>query len=98
MDEDGIFIINKSRLVAQGFYQLEGLDYDEEFAHVARLEAMCLFLAFASFKNFKVYQIDIKTAFLHGYLQDEVFLKHQLGFQSEEFPNHVYCLDKAVCG
>ena len=98
VDEDGIVTRNKARLVAQGFTQLEGLDYDETFAPVARLEAIRLFLAFASFKNFKVYQMDVKTAFLHGDLQEEVFLKQPPGFENAEFPYHVYRLDKAVYG
>ena len=75
MDEDGVVTRNKARLVAQGFTQLEGLDYDETFAPVARLEAIRLFLAYASFKNFTVFQMDVKTAFLHGDLEQEVFLK-----------------------
>nr|KAJ0185826.1 hypothetical protein LSAT_V11C900485730 [Lactuca sativa] len=98
IDEDGIIIKNKPRLVAQGFCQLEGLDYDESFALIARLEAILLFLAFASFKNFKVYQMDVKTAFLHGFLQEEVFLKQPPGFENEEFPDHEYHLDKFVYG
>ena len=97
-DEDGIVIRNKARLVAQGFTQLEGLDYDETFAPVARLEAIRLFLAFASFMDFKVYQMDVKTAFLHGELGEEVFLKQPPGFEIAELPNHVYRLDKAVYG
>ena len=98
MDEDGVVTRNKARLVAQGFTQLEGLDYDETFAPVARLEAIRLFLAYASFKNFTVYQMDVKTAFLHGDLEQEVFLKQPPGFEDKDFPDHVYRLDKAVYG
>ncbi|KAL4590852.1 hypothetical protein LXL04_003796 [Taraxacum kok-saghyz] len=98
IDEDGIVTRNKARLVAQGFTQLEGLDYDETFAPVARLEAIRLFLAYASFKNFTVYQMDVKTAFLHGDLEQEVFLNQPPGFEDKDFPDHVYRLDKAVYG
>ena len=98
MDEDGVATRNKARLVAQGFTQLEGLDYDETFAPVARLEAIRLFLAYASFKNFTVYQMDVKTAFLHGDLEQEVFLKQPPGFEDKDYPDHVYRLDKAVYG
>ena len=97
-DEDGIVTRNKARLVAQGFTQLEGLDYDETFSPVARLEAIRLFLAYASFINFKVYQMDVKTAFLHGELGEEVFLKQPPGFESVEFTDHVYRLDKELYG
>ena len=83
MDEDGIVTRNKARLVAQGFTQLEGLDYDENFAPVARLEAIRLFLAYASFKNFTVFQIDVKTTFLHGDLEQEVFLKQPPDFEDK---------------
>lgn len=98
MDEDGIVIRNKARLVAQGFTQLEALDYDETFSPIACLEAIRLFLAYASFMKFKVYPMDVKTAFLHGDLPQEVYLKQPPGFLKEDFPDHVYRLDKAVYG
>ena len=98
MDEDGIVTRNKARLVAQGFTHLEGLDYDETFAPVARLEAIRLFIAYSSFKNFTVFQMNVKTAFLHGDLEQEVFLKQPPGFEDKDFPDHVYRLDKAVYG
>lgn len=98
MDEDGIVIRNKERLVAQGFCQLEGLEYDEAFAIIAQLKAIRLFLGHASFKNFNVYQMDVNTSLLHKDVQEEVFLKQPPGFKSENFPNHVYCLDKVVYG
>ncbi|KAL4573803.1 hypothetical protein LXL04_020621 [Taraxacum kok-saghyz] len=97
-DKDGIIIRNKARLVAQGFTQIQDLDYGETFAPVARIEAIRLFLAYASFKGVKVYQMDVKTAFLYGNLEEEVFLKQPPGFESSEFPDHVYRLDKAVYG
>ncbi|GKC46205.1 putative ribonuclease H-like domain-containing protein [Tanacetum coccineum] len=73
-DERGIMIKNKARLVAQGYTQEEGIDYDEVFAHVARIEAIRLFLAYASFKDFVVYQMDVKSAFLYGKIEEEVYV------------------------
>ncbi|GJX99177.1 putative ribonuclease H-like domain-containing protein [Tanacetum coccineum] len=74
-DERGIVDRNKARLVAQGYKQEEGINYDEVFAPVARIEAMRLFLAYASFMNFLVYQMDIKSAFLYGTIEEEVYVK-----------------------
>ncbi|GJR76786.1 retrovirus-related pol polyprotein from transposon TNT 1-94 [Tanacetum coccineum] len=88
-DETGIVIKNKARLVAQGYNQQEGIDYDETFAPVARLEAIRIFLAFATYMNFIVYQMDVKSAFLNGKLKEEVYVKQPPGFESNEFPNHV---------
>ncbi|GJR20233.1 retrovirus-related pol polyprotein from transposon TNT 1-94 [Tanacetum coccineum] len=96
-DETGIVIKNKARLVSQGYIQQKGIDYDETFALVARLEAIMIFLAFATYMNFIVYQMDVKSAFLIGKLK-EVYVKQPLGFESSEFPNHVCKLDKALYG
>ncbi|GKD25093.1 retrovirus-related pol polyprotein from transposon TNT 1-94, partial [Tanacetum coccineum] len=96
--ENGIVIKNKARLVAQGHNQQEGIDYDETFAPVARLEAIRIFLAFATYMNFIVYQIDVKSAFLNGKLKEEVYVKQPPGFESSEFPNHVCKLDKTLYG
>ncbi|GJS66648.1 retrovirus-related pol polyprotein from transposon TNT 1-94 [Tanacetum coccineum] len=96
--ETGIVIKNKARLVAQGYNQQEGIDYDETFAPVARLEAIRIFLAFATYMNFIVYQMDVKSAFLNGKLKEEVYVKQPLGFESNEFPNYVCKLDKALYG
>ncbi|GJW18635.1 retrovirus-related pol polyprotein from transposon TNT 1-94 [Tanacetum coccineum] len=98
MDETGIVIKNKARLVAQGYNQQEGIDCDETFALVARLEAIKIFLAFATYMNFTVYQMDVKNAFLNGKLKEEVYVKQPLGFKSSEFLNHVCKLDKALYG
>ncbi|GJR39069.1 retrovirus-related pol polyprotein from transposon TNT 1-94 [Tanacetum coccineum] len=95
-DETRIFIKKKARLIAQGYNQQEGIDYDETFALVARLEAIRIFLAFATYMNFIVYQMDVKSAFLNGKLKEEVYVKQPLGFESSEFPNHVCKLDKAL--
>nr|GFC50557.1 retrovirus-related Pol polyprotein from transposon TNT 1-94 [Tanacetum cinerariifolium] len=73
-DEKGIVIRNKARLVAQGNTQEEGIDYDEVFAHVTRIEAIRLFLAYASFIGFTVYQMDVKSAFLYGSIDEEVYV------------------------
>ncbi|GJY32888.1 retrovirus-related pol polyprotein from transposon TNT 1-94 [Tanacetum coccineum] len=97
-DETRIVIKNKARLVAQGYNQQEGIDYDETFSLVARLEAIRIFLAFATYMNFIVYQMDVKSAFLNGKLKEEVYLKQPPGFESNEFPNHVCKLDKALYG
>ncbi|GKF18963.1 copia protein, partial [Tanacetum coccineum] len=72
-DERGIVIRNKARLVAQGHTQEEGIDYDEVFAPVARIKAIRLFLAYASYKDFVVYQMDVKSAFLYGKIEEEVY-------------------------
>nr|GEX35744.1 hypothetical protein [Tanacetum cinerariifolium] len=97
-DETGIIIKNKSRLVAQGYNQQEGIDYDETFAPFARLEAIRIFLAFSTYMNFIVYQMDVKSAFLNGKLKKEVYVKQPPGFESSMFPNHVCKLDKALHG
>nr|GEU53572.1 hypothetical protein [Tanacetum cinerariifolium] len=97
-DERGIVIRNKARLVAQGHIQEEGINYDEVFAHVARIEAIKLFLAYASFMGFTVYQIDVKSAFLYGTIDEEVYVMQPPGFQDPEFPARVYKLEKAMYG
>ncbi|KAJ9542258.1 LOW QUALITY PROTEIN: hypothetical protein OSB04_028764 [Centaurea solstitialis] len=98
LDEIGTIIRNKARLVAQGYRQEEGIDYDETFAPVARLEAIRLFLAFAAHMNFKVYQMDIKNVFLNGKLNEEVYVAQPPGFVDPKFPDHVYKLNKALYG
>nr|GEY56938.1 putative ribonuclease H-like domain-containing protein [Tanacetum cinerariifolium] len=95
-DERGIVIRNKVRLVAQGHTQKEGIDYDEVFAPVARIEAIRLFLAYASFIGFTVYQMDVKSAFLYGTIDEEVYVMQPPGFQDLEFPARVYKVEKAM--
>ncbi|KAJ9546779.1 hypothetical protein OSB04_019322 [Centaurea solstitialis] len=97
-DEQGVMVRNKARLVAQGYCQEEGIDYEETFAPVARLEAIRIFLAFAAPRGFKVFQMDVKSAFLNGKLKEEVYVKQPPGFESAKYPNHVYFLDKALYG
>ncbi|GKC75886.1 putative ribonuclease H-like domain-containing protein [Tanacetum coccineum] len=97
-DERGIVIKNKARLVAQGYTQEEGIDYDEVFAPVARIEAIRLFLAYASFKDFMVYQMDVKSAFLYGKIKEEVYVCQPPGFEDPDFPDRVYKVEKALYG
>ncbi|KAJ9547279.1 hypothetical protein OSB04_019822 [Centaurea solstitialis] len=97
-DERGIVVKNKARLVAQGYTQEEGIDYDDVFAPVARIEAIRLFLAFASYKRFKVYQMDVKSAFLYGKIEEQVYVCQPPGFEDPKFPDKVYKLRKALYG
>nr|GFB40765.1 copia protein [Tanacetum cinerariifolium] len=94
-DESSLVIRNKARLVAVGYSQQEGIDYDETFAPVARIKAIRLFLAYAAHKDFTVYQMDVKTTFLNGILKEEVYVGQPPGFISKQYPDHVYDLDKA---
>nr|GEW62705.1 retrovirus-related Pol polyprotein from transposon TNT 1-94 [Tanacetum cinerariifolium] len=87
---------NKARLVAQGYSQDEGINYDETFTPIARIETIRIFLAFATYMNFKVYQLDVKSTFLNGKLKEEVYVKQPPGFKSSEFPDYVCKLDKAL--
>jgi hypothetical protein len=89
---------NKARLVAQGYSQVEGLDFGETFAPVARLEAIRILLAFATSKGFKLYQMDVKSAFLNGVIQEEVYVRQPPGFESPKYPDRVYKLSKALYG
>ncbi|GJZ83856.1 putative ribonuclease H-like domain-containing protein [Tanacetum coccineum] len=97
-DERGIVIRNKARLVAQGHRQEEGIDYEEVFAPVARIEAIRLFLAYASFMGFLVYQMDVKSAFLYGTIEEEVYVTQPPGFKDPDHPNKVYKVVKALYG
>nr|GEU84782.1 reverse transcriptase domain-containing protein [Tanacetum cinerariifolium] len=95
-DKSSLVIRNKARLVAVGYSQQEGIDYVETFALVARIKAIRLFLAYAAHKDFTVFQIDVKTAFLNGILKEEVYVGQPPGFVSKQYPYHVYALDKAL--
>ncbi|KAJ9544703.1 hypothetical protein OSB04_024410 [Centaurea solstitialis] len=97
-DANNIIVRNKARLVAKGYRQQEGTDYDEAFALVARLEAIRMFLAYAAYKDFNVFQMDVKTAFLYGHLKEEVYVAQPEGFVDKEHPDYVYVLDKALYG
>jgi hypothetical protein len=87
---------NKAHLVAQGFSQVEGLDFGETFTLVARLEAIRILLAFTASKRFKLYQMDVKSDFLNGVIQEEVFVRQPPGFKNPKCPNRVYNLSKAL--
>nr|GEW17796.1 copia protein [Tanacetum cinerariifolium] len=96
LDERGIVIKNKARLVAQGHTQEDGIDYDEVFAPIARIESIRLFLAYASFKDFVVYQMDVKSDFLYGKIKEEVYVCQPLIFEDPNFPDKVYKVEKAL--
>nr|GEU52045.1 retrovirus-related Pol polyprotein from transposon TNT 1-94 [Tanacetum cinerariifolium] len=98
LDELGDILKNKARLVARGYRQEEEIDFEESFAPVARLEAIRIFLAFAAHMNMVIYQIDVKTAFLNGNLQEEVYVSQSEGFVDPDNLNHVYKLKKALYG
>nr|GEW52199.1 hypothetical protein [Tanacetum cinerariifolium] len=97
-DERGIVIRNKARLVTQGHLQEEGIDYEEVFAPIARIEAIRLFLAYASFMGFMVYQIDVKCAFLYGTIEEEVYVYQPPRFEDPDHPDKVYKVGKALYG
>ncbi|GJR29864.1 retrovirus-related pol polyprotein from transposon TNT 1-94 [Tanacetum coccineum] len=97
-DEENTVIRNKSRLVAKGYAQKEGIDFEESFAPVAQLEAVRLFIAYATHKSFTVYQMDVKTAFLYGPLKEEVYVNQPDGFVDPYHPDKVYRLKKALYG
>jgi hypothetical protein len=96
-DEHGVVIRNKARLLAKGCYsQVEGLDFDETYAPIARLESIRIVLAYATYHGFKLYQMDVKSAFLNGPIKEEVYVEQPPGFEDSEYPNHVYKLSKAL--
>ena len=97
-DAEGVVTRNKARLVAQGYTQVEGVDFDETFAPVARLESIRLLLGVACLLKFKLFQMDVKSAFLNGYLNEEVYMEQPKGFVDPNCPDHVYKLRKALYG
>ncbi|GJV14125.1 retrovirus-related pol polyprotein from transposon TNT 1-94 [Tanacetum coccineum] len=94
LDENGVVSRNKARLVAQGYNQQEGIDFDETYAPVARLKSIRILLAYACAHDFKPFQMDIKSAFLNGFINEEVYVAQPLGFVDFEKPNHVFKLKK----
>jgi hypothetical protein len=94
--EDSEVVRNKAHLVAQGYSQVEGLDFGETFAHVAHLEAIRIMLAFATYKGFKLYQMDVKSVFLNGVIQEEFYVRQPPGFESPKYPDRVYKLSKTL--
>jgi hypothetical protein len=97
-NEDGLVVRNKARLVAQGYTQIEGLEFGETFALMARLEAIRVLLAYACTHNIKLYQMDVKSAFLNGKISELVYVKQPPGFEDPKRPNHVYKLSKTLYG
>nr|GEU40021.1 hypothetical protein [Tanacetum cinerariifolium] len=97
-DERGIVIRNKARLVAQGHTQEEGIDYDEVFAPVIRIKAIRMFLAYASFKDLVVYQMDVKSDFLYVKIKEELYVCQPPRFENSDFPDKVYKVEKALHG
>src|ERR1044072_1238651 len=97
-DESGAVPRNKARLVAQGYTQIEGVDFDEIFSPVARLESIRLLLGVACLLKFRLYQMDVTSAFLNGYLNEEVYVEQPKGFVDPHHPEHVYKLGKALYG
>jgi hypothetical protein len=97
-DEHGVVTRKKARLVAKGYSQVEGLDFDETYALVARLESIHILLAYATYHGFKLYQMDVKSAFLNGPIKEEVYVEQLPGFEDSEYPSHVYKLSKALYG
>jgi hypothetical protein len=95
-DEHGVVTRNKARLVAKGYSQVEGLDFDETYTPVARLEPIRILLAYATYHGFKLYQMDVKSAFLNGPIKEEVYVEQPSSFEDSEYPSHVYKLSKAL--
>ena len=89
---------NKARLVAQGYNQEEGIDYEETYSPVSRLEAIRLLLAYACAKYFKLYQMDVKSSFLNGVINEEGYVSQPHGFENNEYPDHVFKLKRALYG
>jgi hypothetical protein len=87
---------NKARLVAKGYSQVEGLDFDETYAPVARLESIRILLVYATYHGFKLYLLDVKSAFLNGPIKEEVYVEQRPGFEDSEYHSHVYKLSKAL--
>jgi hypothetical protein len=88
-DEHGVVTRNKARLVAKGYAQVTGLDFEETFAPVARLESIRILLAYAAHYSFKLFQMDVKSAFLNGPIKEEVYVEQPLGLENDRYPDHV---------
>jgi hypothetical protein len=97
-DEHGVVTRNKARLVAKGYAQVTGLDFEETFAPVARLESIRILLAYVAHHSFRLFQMDVKSAFLNGPIKEEVYVEQPPGFEDEQFPDHACKLSKALYG
>ena len=95
-NEEGNLICNKAHLVAQEYSQVEGVDFDESFAHIARMESIRVLLALAYHLKFKFYQMDVKASFLNGFIKEDVYVAQPKGFIDPHFPNHVLYLKKSL--
>jgi hypothetical protein len=93
---DGEIVRNKAHLVAQGFSQVEGLEFGKTFAHVGRFEVIRILLAFVAFKGFKLYQMDVKNSFLNGVIQEEVYVRQPTNFENSKYPDRVYKFSKVL--
>ena len=98
IDENGIVTKNKAKLVAQGYSQQDKIDYDETYAPIAKTEAIRMLLPFAYHKNFKLYQMDVNSAYLNGYINEEVHVEQPLGFENPHYKDLVFKLTKALYG
>jgi hypothetical protein len=97
-DVHGVMTRNKARLVAKGYAQVTGLDFEETFAPVACLESIRILLAYAAHHSFKLFQMDMKSAFLNGPIKEDVYVEQSPGFEDDRYPDHVYRLSKALYG
>jgi hypothetical protein len=97
-DEHRVVTRNKARLVAKGYAQVAGLDFEETFAHVTRLESIQILLAYVAHHSFKLFQMDMKSAFLNGPIKEEVYVEQPPDFEDDRYPDHVYKLSKALYG
>ncbi|GJV95209.1 retrovirus-related pol polyprotein from transposon TNT 1-94 [Tanacetum coccineum] len=98
LDEYGEVLKNKARIVVKGYRQEEGIEFEESFTVVARIESIRIFLAYDAHKNMVVFQMDVKTTFLNGILKEEVYVSQPEGFVNQDHPNHVFRLKKALYG
>ena len=96
LDESGQVIKDKARLVTQGYNQEEGIDCDETYAPVSRQESIHILLTYACFLNFKIYQMDVKSVFLNGFIKKTIYVEQPPGFEHEKFPNHVFKLKSFI--
>jgi hypothetical protein len=97
-DEHGVVTRNKARLVVKGYAQVAGLDFEETFTLVARLESIRILLAYVAHHSFKLFQMDVKSAFHNGPIKEEVYVEQPPGFEDDRYPDHVYKLSKALYG
>jgi len=98
LDEFGMVTQNKARLVVQGYNQEEGIDYEETIAPVVSIKAILILVAFVAHMEIKLYQMDVKSAFLNRYLKEEMYVSQPPSFENHDLPNHVFKLDKALYG